>query len=389
MNKSKRLIKNSILAIFAVSIMLMFSGCVNAYREIEFTKFGFVKGTIDIKAREDYVMTSGKSKDEFVQDLTKHLNSLMNVSSYQANIYGINWYGAGGTVTVPKSKQQVLFEALLTNDVDVTVTESGFFVKDIRVDLKNNTSSAGGIEADFEALVTDIAKYDGVSDDFAIKVPYKIQSTNGIIDSSDPTKATWDLYDFDVKPGSKKTLTITYVNWTPIIIGLIAVGVILLIIFPAIFIPKAIRRKKKTDATDSVSYPTSSLNFQSQRNYSGPMVNNYSPKNNAESTYQFGNINVRQPYASGAALPSSILASNATHNVVDLNDTNYAEQADNSYSEEAFEDYIEDQTEATTESYDESVDTTEEYIPTEEELKEIRKNEILKQFGAGGAMYKK
>ena len=119
------------------------------------------------------------------------------------------------------------------------------------------------------------------------------------------------------------------------------------------------------------------------------MVYTFSPKNNTESTYQFGNINVRQPYASGAAMPTSILASNATHNVVDLNDTNYAEQADNSYSEEVFEDYVEDQTEVTTESYDESVDTTEEYVPTEEELKEIRKNEILKQFGAGGAMYKK
>ena len=248
---------------FLIGIMLLLSGCIKMNREVEFKPFGLIYCSMDFKVSEKLITMSGQSSDDFLQGLTQGVNGVMKINSFKETIDGETWYGIGGNCTLPKTMAQDLFSALMGEDVSTTVTQSGFLVKKIQIDISKLPSANNQLD-DYSQYAAELGRM-GITDDFTIKVPYEIISTNGMIDANDDTRVTWDLYDFDMGSTTSKSLTLTYINWTPVIIGLIVLGVVLFIIVPIIIISNVVRAKKKRRRATE----------QAQFSYSVPQNNPY------------------------------------------------------------------------------------------------------------------
>lgn len=275
-------------------IILLFSGCIQMNRGVEFKANGMIYVTMDVKVAESLISLSGQSSDEFLQGLTQGVNGVMKINSFKETIDGETWYGVGGNGTVPGLMAEDVIAAMMGEDVTTTVTRTGFFVKNIQIDISKNPTANTQTD-DYSQYIAEFGRM-GITDDFVIKVPYEIISTNGMIDGNDDTRVTWDLYDFDMGNTTSKSLTLSYINWTPIIIGLIVVGVILLVIVPIIIILNVIRVKKKrrreaekaqftqpiypnnpynnTYMNQQMGYYSEGVPFQNGANYSGNQPQN-------------------------------------------------------------------------------------------------------------------
>ena len=368
---------------FLFIVVLSLSGCVKVRRELVFKSNGMVTCNMDLKVQEELLTMSGTSKDEFFQTMSQGIDSIMKIKQTQESIDGKTWYGFGGTATLPAVMTDEIVAAMMGEEVVTSVTRTGFIVKTITIEMsKPPSNSTSSEQEDWSKYTEDLGRM-GITDDFTIKVPYEIISTNGLLDASDNTRVTWDLYDFELGKTTKKTLTVTYINWLPIIIALILILVIFVIIAPAIIIPNVIksarRKARKKNSLDSYaninnsfgtyqptyspqpSYPTQPLYYPSGTNYQGLYGQNQ------KEYASYGNTNIEyyytsQSYSNAQAEPNGSAAVES-NNPVNSEETSQA-VADT----------------------DVIVPNT---SPATEEIAVDSREEILKQYGPGGSFYKK
>ena len=367
--------------VFLLIVVLALSGCVKIRRELVFNSNGMVTCNIDLKVQEELLTMSGTSKDEFFQTMSQGIDSVMKIKQTQESVDGKTWYGFGGTATLPSAMTDEIVAAMMGEEVVTSVTRTGFIVKTITIEMSktpSNSTSSG--QEDWSKYTEDLGRM-GITDDFTIKVPYEIISTNGLLDAADNTRVTWDLYDFELGKTTQKTLTVTYINWLPIIIILILILVIFFIIAPAIIIPNAIKgaRRKASKKNSLESYANNNFfgtyqpTYPSQPTY--PTQPMYTPGANYQGFYgqnqkecvSYGNTNIEYYY--NAQSNSSMRTETYGSTVVESNNLVTVEEKSQSVID----------TDAIAQN------TT----PSTEEKTVDPKEEILKLYGPGGSFYKK
>ena len=264
-----------ISGIILVFLVMSFSGCVNAYREVEYKKFGFVSCTIELKVQEELLLMADLDKDELFKDYTKGVDGIMKTQSTQEIIDGKKWYGVGGNITIPRKISGDYIDGMFGDYATATITETGFIYKTIQIDVSSSLNKITQTpEEGLEKYLANIER-SKIFDDFAIKVPYEIVYTNGLLDANDNTRAIWDMTDLDAGITNSMTMTLSYINWTPIIIGIIALGLIfvLISIIAIIIIIRIIKKRdRKAKASSFASKPH---DLTMQQNYSNSQSGNH------------------------------------------------------------------------------------------------------------------
>lgn len=372
----KKIKKLSIALLFG--IILLFSGCIKMNRGVEFKANGMIYFTMDARVSEKLISLSGQNSDEVLQGLTQGVNGVMKVNSFKEKIDGETWYGISGNGTVPKMMAQDVIAAMMGEDVTTTVTQSGFWVKTIQIDISKNPTNNNQTD-DYSEYFAEFGRM-GIEDEFVIKVPYEIISTNGMIDGNDDTRVSWDLYDFDLGNTTTKSLTLTYINWTPIVIGLIVIGIILFVIVPVIIIVNVIRVKKKRRRETE------------KAQYTQPIYQN-NPYNNAYVNPQMGYYPERVP-AQNTANYSGYQPQNGYYPDTYASQSQQVMQYD--YQQENVNQLVGDNGIQNTEVIPELQPAAEPETVVQKQIVEeiplVESNpveDVLKMYGPGGSIYKK
>lgn len=229
--------KKLLSLIFPVMILLTLSGCMRMERGIEIKSGGRIGVTVSLAMAEELIDYMYGSTEEFYEDMDESYqdpNLKVELTDFEED--GTQWYGVRAAGTVLNKEQA---EKILSSDgsSSVDIETKGFIKKTVTVTLTSDGSSDG----------MDYGSY-GIKDIFSIRVPSKIVSTNGKIDSSDNRLATWDVSDVDFGGELEKEMTVSYMNWFPVILGTIcflAVILIIVLVIIVVVIAVVVKKKKK------------------------------------------------------------------------------------------------------------------------------------------------
>lgn len=238
------------ISLFLILFVLCASGCFRLKREAEFKWNGTIDCAFDFGITEKAMLLSGVSKDELLNDMSKNIGTVMPLTSYKEIARdGETYYGSRGKSTLPSNMADVAIGALIGTEADTRVTRNGFLNKTIYIQIKLKSVP---VQDDMLKAVQTVGRY-GIEDEFSIKVPYKITSTNGMIDSNDDRRVSWDLYDFDTGKETSKVLTLSYFDWTPVFIIL---GVVVISTTVVLIVVNAVKRSRRR-----MNYDTSQLDL--------------------------------------------------------------------------------------------------------------------------------
>ena len=201
---------------------------------------------------QESLASMGTPSNYYLQELGMDpANSMYTyrVEDVKETIDGTPYAGSAAYATIPESDAESALEEIMGDDVTVTVTRSGVLLKTVIVDIVNNSSTAN----------TNVSKYTGgagagmmgIADDFVIRVPYYVVSTNGEKKSKNFREVTFDLMQFDSDQVSEVHMEVTYLNLFPIILfGGIGLACIIAMIVILIVVNK--KRKKEMETTPLV-----------------------------------------------------------------------------------------------------------------------------------------
>ena len=360
--------------IVLIGILLLFTGCAKLTRTIEFKGNGMVTGTVDGRFSEKIISLTGQSKDELFQGITQGVDGIMKTKSYQVTENNETWYGMSGTVTLPKALSDELINAIMGEDISATVTQTGFWIKNIQIDLVCNKKVSLPDDS-FEKTIADLNRL-GISDELIIKVPYEIVATNGLIDGNDNTVVTWDIYDLECGDATTKKLTLSYINWTPFIVISIVIGILFFVVLPIIIIVNSVKASKKRRKKENKIQEDFNSQYWNGNNYPG---NNYyqNPNVNMNNGLYYQD-NISQPYYN----PDQ-------NQPVVYNDGSVYQDSGNPMNPEMEEYETKILTEqkpldTVIESVNETVADVAGEIPQNNPV-----DDILKMYGPGGSIYKK
>ena len=231
--------KKIISLIIPVMVLLTLTGCMRMERGIEIKSGGRIGVTVSLAMAEELIDYMYGSTEEFYDDMgTAYRDPNLKVELTNFEEDGSEWYGVKAVGTVKNEEEA---EDILSSDdsADVDIETKGFIKKTVTVTLTSDGSSDG---MDYSAY--------GIKDVFSIRVPSKIVSTNGTIDSSDKRLATWDVSDVDFGGNTEKVMTVSYMNLAPVIIGILCIlAVIIIIVVVVIVVVVAVAAKKKKRPT--------------------------------------------------------------------------------------------------------------------------------------------
>ena len=250
MKSKKRAAKFFAATLLFVLTAITFSGCIKVERGVEFKLNGTVEGKLDIKVSEDMLFDEDQKPEDVIEDMTKGIDGIMELKSYEETIDAKKWYGFAGSCAVPKEMAGSMISTLVGENYDVSYANTGFIMKKIQITVVKKPEAYNPASESLDEESASYAKMMGFSDEFSIKVPSKIVSTNGTLDPLDNTRATWDLYMYEMgnTPDTTKYMTVTYMNWIPVYIAAGVFGVIILsgVAIAVVNIVKIVRRKKES-----------------------------------------------------------------------------------------------------------------------------------------------
>ena len=239
-----------LLLLIPIVFVTLLTGCVGLHREVQIGANGFSTVLAKVQVSSKMIALSGKSAEDFFAGYQTQSTVLTDSKLVEENINGEKWYSAIYSVTLPTKMLGDMIDASMGDGVQTKVTQTGFIKKTITIEA----SHIGNVASSFEEYSEQYSSYAtligsmGISDDFTIITPYKITSTNGIIDGDNNRKVTWNMYDFDVNKTKSKTMTVTYIDYTIIIIIVASIAMILTIIIVIVVttsITKSIENKKR------------------------------------------------------------------------------------------------------------------------------------------------
>ncbi len=226
--------KKLLPALLVIIGIFMASGCMRLDRELEFKSNGNVELSIGVSMAQELIELMYGSKEAFYEDMNN------SYGEYDDNIENVDfvendsqWHGVKANAKFSNIKD--VEDALTSDDSVFTIEKNGFIKKTITVKIVNESVT----EEDYSSY--------GLQDIFAIRVPSKIVSTNGLIDANDNRRATWDLSKVEFGDQTEKEMTVSYINSAPIIIGvvvLLAVVAIVVCIIVIIVIIRIAKNKK-------------------------------------------------------------------------------------------------------------------------------------------------
>ena len=236
--------KRIALVVWILSITLLLSGCVRFRREVEFHRNGTISCELNFAVTDDYIQMSGESSEEFLEKRFIGIKNFMSIESFEEEVGNDKLSGVRGKCTLPKGMKETVLSTILGAANDVTITQKGFFVKKIQIDVNRPATDKSEFLGELAGIAANMVK-DVVDDEFRIRVPYAVAETNGERDLLDSRTVSWDLYDFDTGGTDSFTMTVSYIDWG--IIGLCILGVILLlhIIGGIITVVNVTKAKKK------------------------------------------------------------------------------------------------------------------------------------------------
>lgn len=228
--------KKIVSLILPVMVLLTLSGCMRMERGIEIKSGGRIGVTVSLAMAEELIDYMYGSTEEFYEDMGETYqdpNLKVELTDFEED--GTQWYGvkAAGTVLNKEMAEEILSS---DGSSSVDIETKGFIKKTVTVTLTSDGSDE-----------TDYGSY-GIKDIFSIRVPSKIVSTNGKIASSDNRLATWDVSDVDFGGELEKEMTVSYMNWFPVILGVIcflAVILIIVVVIIVVVIAVVVKKKKK------------------------------------------------------------------------------------------------------------------------------------------------
>ncbi len=223
--------------IIVISSILMLSGCYKYKRELDFNVNGSVTVKIEMIAKEELIKTQYTSVDDFYAEAEKAVEQgkyrNFEYEKTKTTLDGADAYGIVLKGTVP---ERLAAGYVANDDFNVEIYKSGFIDKTITVYLNGDSS----IEKTEENSYAEYLK-NSSSNEFVIRVPWKITSTNGFKDENDSKKVTWDVSDIESGKVSSKELIVSYTDYTIII----AVGVAFVIVVAIVVLLIVLIGKKK------------------------------------------------------------------------------------------------------------------------------------------------
>ena len=243
--------KRIVLLISIIITCVFLSGCIRVERGIEFQSKGMV--TVSEKVLVQQGLASygmGSYNTNYLQEMGFDVDTSAfpyEVENVTETVDSTAYEGVLAHTTISETDAEDALEEIMGDDVTVTITRSGTFLKHIVVDIVNNSSTAN----------TNVSKYTGggygasmmgMGDVFIIRTPFIIVDTNGDKNTKDLRSASFDMVSFDSDQVSEVHMEVTYLNLLPVIIG--GVGVVCIIIMVIILI--IVNTKKKKNMTEPI-----------------------------------------------------------------------------------------------------------------------------------------